>query len=83
MSLAFIVYLLCMLTVYHLPSVLLSSLKSEVLSVLCKDYFTIIRDHVGWSLTETQNKRICQTSGLKTGRGPLTNMKWSLTRELV
>ena len=36
---------------------------------------------LGGRLPETENKRICQTSGLKPGRGRLINMKWSLTRE--
>ena len=35
---------------------------------------------LGDRLPETENKRICQISGLKSGRGPLER---SLTRELL
>ena len=38
---------------------------------------------LGGRLPETGNKRICQISGLKSGRGPLKNLLWSLMRELL
>ena len=33
-------------------------------------------------LPETENKRICQISGLKSGRGRFRNLRWLLKREL-
>ena len=45
-------------------------------------FSTIIRDHVGWTLgPETENKRICQISGLKSGRSRFKYL--SLTREFL
>ena len=41
---------------------------------------------LGGRLPETENERICQTSGLKTGRGRFIKYfesRWSLTRELL
>ena len=52
------------------------SLKIELLSLLSNDLLTIIGDLLGGRLPETENKRICQISGLK-------SEWWSLTRELL
>ena len=39
---------------------------------------------MGGLLPETENKRICVISGLKSGRGPFKIFeRWSLTRELL
>ena len=38
---------------------------------------------LGGRLPETENKRICQTSGLNTGRSRLRNLSSGLTRELL
>ena len=35
----------------------------------------------GGRLPETENKRICQISGLKSGRGPLINLRGNHLRE--
>ena len=51
------------------------SLKIELLSLLSNDLLTIIGDLLGRRLPETENKRICQISGLKSGRGPLRNLR--------
>ena len=40
--------------------------KIELSSLLSNDLLTIIR--------ETENKRICQISGIKSGRGPIRNL---------
>ena len=36
---------------------------------------------LGGRLPETENKRICQISGLKSGRGPLRNLSGGRLRE--
>ena len=36
---------------------------------------------LGCRLPETENKRICQISGLKSGRGPLINLRGGRLRE--
>ena len=57
------------------------SLKIELLSLLSNDLLTIIGDLLGRRLPETENKRICQISGLKSGRGPLRNLSGGRLRE--
>ena len=43
---------------------------------------TIIGDHVGWTLApETENKRICQISGLKSGRSRFKYLRSGRLRE--
>ena len=49
------------------------SLKIRLLSLLSND--------LGGRLPETENKRICQMSGLKSGRGPLRNLIGGRLRE--
>jgi len=42
---------------YYLLLVRLASLKTELLSLLSKDFPTIIGDHVGWSLTGNRKQK--------------------------
>ena len=56
------------------------SLKIELLSLLSNDLLTTIR-LLGGRLPETENKRICQISGLKSGRGLLRNLSGGRLQE--
>ena len=49
-------------------------LETELLSLLSKEFLTSSHLMLGGSLLETENKSICQPSGLKTGRRRLRNL---------
>ena len=53
-----------------------ASLKIELLSLLRPYVFML-----DGRLPETENKRICVISGLKSGRGPLRNLSGGRLRE--
>ena len=49
-------------------------LETELLSLLSKEFLTSSHLMLGGSLLGTENKSICQPSGLKTGRSRLRNL---------
>ena len=52
----------------------MESLKIELLLLLSKDFLTIIRDYVGWSLTKNQKQKNMSNFWPKSGQGPLRNL---------
>ena len=55
-------------------------MRNELLWHPCNDFLTIL---LGGRLSETENKRICQIFGLKSGRGRLQNLSSARLREFL